>query len=54
MGESDEEEIQVAAVVDGQAAGILDLQGVLDRIALVPVLHHAEANDSKKAEKLEN
>jgi hypothetical protein len=54
MGEPDEEKIQVAAVVDGQAAGILDLQGVLDRFALILVLHHAESNDSQKAEKLEN
>jgi len=53
VGEPDEEEIQVAAVVDDQAAGVLDLQGVLHRFALVLVFYNAESNDSQKAEKLE-
>ena len=54
VGEPDEEEIQVAAVVDGQAARILDLQGVLYPFAVVLVSHRTESNESQEAENLEH
>ncbi len=54
VGESHEEEAQVPAVFDGHAAGVLDLEGIPDGLAVVLVLDGAEPGDSQETEQLEH
>ena len=53
VGETHQEEIQVASVLDGHAAGILDLEGIPDGLAVVLVLDHAETDQSQETDQLE-
>ncbi len=53
VGEPHEEEIQVASVLDIHAAGIFDLEGIPEGLAVVLVLDHAETDQSHETDQLE-